>query len=206
MFPSPAGGSPQILPPSLTGAGAPSGDAGGLGLGDSRDTMGPGGWPAAGGLSVGMIRVFLLPPGCKDSHGERAELPRGCSKAVAPGMMAGGFQPTSPWGRRGQWGDLGYFCLTSVPPAKLDLGAGRNACIHGWWCPAPLWLRAPQCWARRGIGGATAPSCLGEPGVLWGPLCPKATLSRWICFACAIPLENPVFKPSLANPPGWAVE
>lgn len=59
----------------------------------------------------------------------------------------------------------------------------------------------PQCCARRGTRGAAAPSCLGEQAVLGEPLCPKATLSRWVCFACVISVQNPVFKPSQANTP-----
>lgn len=74
-----------------------------------------------------MVRAFLVPQGSKGSHEERAEVPRGCSKAVAPGRTVGCSSH-----RRGQWGDLGHFCLTLLPPAKLDLGARRNDCIYGW--------------------------------------------------------------------------
>lgn len=65
---------------------------------------------------------------------------------------------------------------------------------------------SPQLWdtpvlsqsgARSGTEGAEAPSCLGDLGVFRGPLCPKAILSHWVCFAwvCfawAIPRQTPL--------------
>lgn len=67
------------------------GRAGGLGLGGSRDARA---WWGLG-LPVSVVNDVLL---LRGTHGKGAELPRGCSEALAPGKEGGGLQPTPPGG------------------------------------------------------------------------------------------------------------
>lgn len=113
-----------------------------------------------------------------------------------------GVQPTAPGGGEGSGAIWGISVYPPRPPAKLDFGAGTNVCIRGWWHPAPPWLwDAPvlgQYRARRGTGGAAAPSCLGELGVLGGPLCPKATfVPLGLLCLCKTPCLSPAWQTPL---------
>lgn len=69
---------------------------------------------------------------------------------------------------------------------------------------------SPQLWDTPVLGqsggprGAAAPgSCLGDLGVFRGPLCPKATLSHWVCFAVQTSGLSPAWNSPGQVAPAW---
>lgn len=68
---------------------------------------------------------------------------------------------------------------------------------------------SPQLWdipllgqsgARWGTEGGCSALLPGNLGVFSGSLCPKATMSHWVCFAWAISTQTPSVSPAWQSP------